>query len=94
MLYVAIAVIVAAAVSLKSLSERQRGWLVVATWLAAGWMSLFVAGLREAKGNESLLTRYRAADPAARKALLTELDRAPLPALRDVADQPTGLDVE
>jgi len=42
-LYVAMAVVVAAAVSLKSLSERQRGWLVVATWLASGWTSLFVA---------------------------------------------------
>ena len=46
-LYVAMAVVVAAAVTLTSLSERQRGWLVVATWLASGWTSLFVAGLRE-----------------------------------------------
>jgi beta-lactamase class A len=47
-----------------------------------------------AKGNDALLARYRAADVAGRRAMLAELDMAPLPALRDVPDRPTGLDVE
>lgn len=58
------------------------------------FLSTREAFILKAQSNAALLARYRAADAAARRAMLPEIDKLPLPDVREFTESPAATDIE
>jgi beta-lactamase class A len=58
------------------------------------FLSTREAFILKGKSNAALLARYRAANPAARRAMLPEIDKLPLPDVSEFTGSPVATDIE